>query len=61
MGANNWSWSGQVLILVLMEYGLWRSAKLFAGLLVCSVLILVLMEYGLWHSLDEIKDCLEES
>ena len=36
-----------VLILVLMEYGLWRSVQ------VCwlhlTVLILVLMEYGLWH------------
>ena len=36
-----------VLILVLMEYGLWHSDETF----ICypfTVLILVLMEYGLW-------------
>ena len=37
-----------VLILVLMEYGLWRKTFL-AECFGKAVLILVLMEYGLWH------------
>ena len=37
-----------VLILVLMEYGLWLI-EVTTNLLWKSVLILVLMEYGLWH------------
>ena len=37
----------QVLILVLMEYGLWPVGK-FGLELAFIVLILVLMEYGLW-------------
>ena len=43
-----------VLILVLMEYGLWL---LHAVLMPRSgfVLILVLMEYGLWHIIKAIK------
>ena len=36
-----------VLILVLMEYGLWPSMYAADGW--HYVLILVLMEYGLWH------------
>ena len=37
-----------VLILVLMEYGLWlKYLEFLANLLI--VLILVLMEYGLWQ------------
>ena len=41
-----------VLILVLMEYGLWRHGT-FQGQRVDLVLILVLMEYGLWPGLHE--------
>ena len=37
-----------VLILVLMEYGLWRSVQQGSVLKLSLVLILVLMEYGLW-------------
>ena len=37
----------QVLILVLMEYGLWLAYK-FRAAGSDTVLILVLMEYGLW-------------
>ena len=37
-----------VLILVLMEYGLWHSAEKIV-IKTTSVLILVLMEYGLWQ------------
>ena len=41
----------RVLILVLMEYGLWPTPDLYA---LCReyVLILVLMEYGLWQMKD---------
>ena len=40
--------SQRVLILVLMEYGLWPGEQ--AGIMdIYSVLILVLMEYGLWR------------
>ena len=39
--------SGPVLILVLMEYGLWH-ARVHAYARIRTVLILVLMEYGLW-------------
>ena len=38
---------GGVLILVLMEYGLWRNNDV-DDFKVTLVLILVLMEYGLW-------------
>ena len=38
-----------VLILVLMEYGLWLSSELIRFSACNTVLILVLMEYGLWH------------
>ena len=41
----------QVLILVLMEYGLWLRLGSPACRGPVQVLILVLMEYGLWHSL----------
>ena len=40
-----------VLILVLMEYGLWPDNRLHNGAEL-TVLILVLMEYGLWHGGD---------
>ena len=40
-------WDIQVLILVLMEYGLWQYRLHVEGQY-CRVLILVLMEYGLW-------------
>ena len=40
-----------VLILVLMEYGLWRRRR--RGMRrMAWVLILVLMEYGLWPTFD---------
>ena len=39
-----------VLILVLMEYGLWRYVRDVPELFLI-VLILVLMEYGLWRTL----------
>ncbi len=38
-----------VLILVLMEDGLWRSEDLGVVIKSLGVLILVLMEDGLWH------------
>ena len=38
-----------VLILVLMEYGLWRKLFTVVRIVSLGVLILVLMEYGLWH------------
>ena len=38
-----------VLILVLMEYGLWPSGKSSVENFAEVVLILVLMEYGLWR------------
>ena len=41
--------SSEVLILVLMEYGLWPSKNLEIETQLLCVLILVLMEYGLWH------------
>ena len=37
-----------VLILVLMEYGLWQSYLSNNDIAAQCVLILVLMEYGLW-------------
>ena len=37
-----------VLILVLVEYGLWRP-EAFMVCMVIEVLILVLVEYGLWR------------
>ena len=37
-----------VLILVLMEYGLWQDIGILR-VTICIVLILVLMEYGLWR------------
>ena len=45
---------GVVLILVLMEYGLWLRLR---GLvrLSSTVLILVLMEYGLWLSIPKLN------
>ena len=46
--------SAAVLILVLMEYGLWVNAAYeVLNNIANVVLILVLMEYGLW------EDCLE--
>ena len=45
-------WCAGVLILVLMEYGLWQAYKALKEL-VLSVLILVLMEYGLWLIVQE--------
>ena len=42
-----------VLILVLMEYGLWPD-NIRLDSLRDSVLILVLMEYGLWPNLKEV-------
>ena len=39
----------EVLILVLMEYGLWLGNISSVSFTVVSVLILVLMEYGLWQ------------
>ena len=40
--------SSRVLILVLMEYGLWHAASSSVMVGLNRVLILVLMEYGLW-------------
>ena len=44
-----------VLILVLMEYGLWLFLEFLAKPLI-YVLILVLMEYGLWLIHKKAKD-----
>ena len=41
-----------VLILVLMEYGLWLNG-VTVSYGIAPVLILVLMEYGLWLTLSE--------
>ena len=46
---HHWSYGEAVLILVLMEYGLWLPSHGTESVSRC-VLILVLMEYGLWHS-----------
>ena len=43
--------AAKVLILVLMEYGLWQQEEQGMSLNI-DVLILVLMEYGLWLSLE---------
>ena len=43
-----WSFLACVLILVLMEYGLWHNLSGYINN-VTTVLILVLMEYGLWQ------------
>ena len=43
----------QVLILVLMEYGLWLRCTRTGGIL-SEVLILVLMEYGLWLIMKKV-------
>ncbi len=43
-----------VLILVLMEYALWRKVQHLWVLL--EVLILVLMEYALWHWIEKSWD-----
>ena len=43
----SWRYKCRVLILVLMEYGLWLITRMVAAT-VDEVLILVLMEYGLW-------------
>ena len=41
----------RVLILVLMEYGLWQVSFKDGESIKKGVLILVLMEYGLWRPL----------
>ena len=46
-----------VLILVLMEYGLWRDPEGVNPDGVVWVLILVLMEYGLWRHGELDKTC----
>ena len=38
-----------VLILLLVEYGLWPGWRIFGVQAVLIVLILLLVEYGLWH------------
>jgi hypothetical protein len=43
-----------VLILVLMEYGLWQGKKIKYRTRKIWVLILVLMEYGLWPNTEEV-------
>ena len=45
---------GVVLILVLMEYGLWPRSRGGQGRR-DRVLILVLMEYGLWPFKDNLR------
>ena len=45
--------AAQVLILVLMEYGLWLNKQCSIPNIVC-VLILVLMEYGLWLNFKKL-------
>ena len=47
--------SAAVLILVLMEYGLWRPLRGLSMAAWDTVLILVLMEYGLWPRPDKLR------
>ena len=50
--ASVYTQNHEVLILVLMEYGLWHIC---VGWMCCKhiVLILVLMEYGLWRKEEQ--------
>ena len=51
--------NGYVLILVLMEYGLWLLKEIDKNG-PAGVLILVLMEYGLWQATGAYNKTLEE-
>ena len=50
-----WPFAKSVLILVVMEYGLWRRWTLQSSIQK-EVLILVVMEYGLWQQLCLLCD-----
>ncbi len=47
--------SGVVLILIVMEYLLWRHLLKLSHKSIKSVLILIVMEYLLWHAFDGLS------